>query len=278
MVPYHPLNLLERAMHMRNLCLIFLAAAASTACGGRGIPPATANAWLAKNSRPAAINITGKWNATEWGAGTIKQTGNKFTGDLGGYPVRGSVSGNRVRLLFLTGGSIWWTGELEPINDNTLRGHYSASGAMLSPGQGTPMQMKGKLRQVGGVGLVVRGTPPPARAIPAVAVREVPAKKRPRTRAKKPAKAKKPPVAKKAPPAEDQQPAEAPDPAAAPPAEQAPGPKVWFYAVGLKKHGPVSGAEVRARLKAKEIGADSLVWRKGMKDWPPLGKVKALAP
>lgn len=52
----------------------------------------------------------------------------------------------------------------------------------------------------------------------------------------------------------------------------------WFYAKHGKSEGPVEESELRAKIASGEIGPDNLVWRQGMAEWTPLGKVSELAP
>jgi hypothetical protein len=51
----------------------------------------------------------------------------------------------------------------------------------------------------------------------------------------------------------------------------------WFYAKHGKQEGPVEETELRSKMKSGEVGADDLVWREGMAEWTPAGKVTELA-
>src|SRR5688500_5614936 len=44
----------------------------------------------------------------------------------------------------------------------------------------------------------------------------------------------------------------------------------WFVGVKDEPQGPLSGAEVEARIKTRKLRADSLAWREGMLEWTPL--------
>lgn len=51
----------------------------------------------------------------------------------------------------------------------------------------------------------------------------------------------------------------------------------WYYASEGKQHGPVGEVDLRELIRADKLDAESLVWREGMGDWQPLGKVDDLA-
>lgn len=54
-----------------------------------------------------------------------------------------------------------------------------------------------------------------------------------------------------------------------PPADEA----EWFFAVGGKQEGPVSGSELRRLWLDEDIPDATMVWRDGMADWVPIGQV-----
>jgi len=84
-----------------------------------------------------------------------------------------------------------------------------------------------------------------------------------------------------------------PAPAAAPPPPAGPAPtpvapppspdpaagdaEVWHYAVGNQKRGPVSLSAIRRLFSAKEITAETNVWRKGYSRWMTLSNAPELA-
>lgn len=66
----------------------------------------------------------------------------------------------------------------------------------------------------------------------------------------------------------------------APPAVGAAAPApdtIWHVVVDGEQVGPVSGADVRARLARGEISGDTYVWREGLSDWQKLSVVAELA-
>ncbi len=87
--------------------------------------------WLntISGGKPAEIDITGKWHDAEgstffgWGEGYLRQEGNQVSGAIGNYNIKGLVSGKTVYLVFLSGGSVYYTARLEMFQD-LLTGNY----------------------------------------------------------------------------------------------------------------------------------------------------------
>lgn len=52
---------------------------------------------------------------------------------------------------------------------------------------------------------------------------------------------------------------------------------VWWFEQGGCRAGPVATQDLRARVLALELTAQTLVWRDGMQDWQPLASVPELA-
>lgn len=52
----------------------------------------------------------------------------------------------------------------------------------------------------------------------------------------------------------------------------------WYYAHDEQQHGPVSSAELKQLATSGRIGPDDFVWREGMDEWAPAGRVKGLFP
>src|SRR5262249_33971135 len=52
----------------------------------------------------------------------------------------------------------------------------------------------------------------------------------------------------------------------------------WFYARDDKQHGPVSGAELKLLAASGRLTAADLIWREGMEEWAPAGRLKGLFP
>jgi len=52
----------------------------------------------------------------------------------------------------------------------------------------------------------------------------------------------------------------------------------WYYARDDEQHGPISSAELRQLASTGTIGPDDYVWREGMEEWAPAGRVKGLFP
>jgi hypothetical protein len=51
----------------------------------------------------------------------------------------------------------------------------------------------------------------------------------------------------------------------------------WFYEKNGKQQGPVDEAALQAMLQRGELTAKDLVWKEGMGDWTPVGRVAELA-
>jgi len=87
--------------------------------------------WLntISSGKTPEIDITGKWHDAEgstffgWGEGYLRQEGNKISGAIGNYNIKGVVSGKTVYLVFLSGGAIYYPARLEMFQD-LLTGNY----------------------------------------------------------------------------------------------------------------------------------------------------------
>lgn len=53
---------------------------------------------------------------------------------------------------------------------------------------------------------------------------------------------------------------------------------LWYYAHDQQQMGPVSSAELKRLAAAGQLAVDDLVWREGMDEWAPAGRVKGLFP
>jgi hypothetical protein len=51
----------------------------------------------------------------------------------------------------------------------------------------------------------------------------------------------------------------------------------WYYSKNSTQLGPVSEAEIRAKIASGEIGAADMVWKAGMGDWLPVSMVTELS-
>jgi hypothetical protein len=82
--------------------------------------------WLGAHTEPAKINVTGTWNAPEWGDIVLNQDANgQLTGHGDEWHVHGVVSGNRVFLLFSSFSEIHFSAILTAAGDNVLDGGSS---------------------------------------------------------------------------------------------------------------------------------------------------------
>ena len=90
--------------------------------------------WLntISGGKPPEIDVTGKWHDAQgaqgsslfsWGEGHLRQEQSKIRGAIGGYDIKGVVSGKIVYLVFLSGGRVYYTARLEMFQD-LLTGNY----------------------------------------------------------------------------------------------------------------------------------------------------------
>jgi hypothetical protein len=82
------------------------------------------DSWLTiSGAEPPTIDVTGKWHDTQgsgligWGEGYLRQEKNKISGTIGGYDIKGVVSGKKVYLVFLSGGTVYYRARLEMSQD-----------------------------------------------------------------------------------------------------------------------------------------------------------------
>lgn len=84
--------------------------------------------WLSAKKGSTETRVDGAWDAIDsgWGTGRFAQSGNKITGALGNYTVKGVLNGSSVYLAFESGGWTYYTAALKKRGD-TLGGFYSSS-------------------------------------------------------------------------------------------------------------------------------------------------------
>ena len=79
---------------------------------------------------PPELDLTGRWHDPNgnammgWGEGYMRQQGEKISGAIGSYNIKGVVSGKRVYLVFLSGGAVYYTGRFEMFEKDLLVGNY----------------------------------------------------------------------------------------------------------------------------------------------------------
>ena len=52
----------------------------------------------------------------------------------------------------------------------------------------------------------------------------------------------------------------------------------WHYSVAGEKKGPISSSELKQLASAGKLSRSDLIWKEGMANWVPAGKVKGLLP
>jgi len=125
---------------MRSFTVVFLILSLILAisCASRAIKQEEIDPWLdtISGSKSPEIDITGKWYDAQgaqgsslfnWGEGHLRQEQNKIRGAIGGYDIRGIVSGRIVYLVFLSGGRVYYTARLEIFQDLLTGNYYKAN-------------------------------------------------------------------------------------------------------------------------------------------------------
>ncbi len=138
---------MHKWIHGSILILVCLLVAACTT----GLKKHEIEPWLAdiSGARPPAINIEGKWHDADvdpntafgWGRGVFEQEGSEIDGYLGNYNVTGTVSGDTVYMVFLSGGGVYYTARLEMKEKGLLSGNYFNHDDRLQE-NGMPMNLK----------------------------------------------------------------------------------------------------------------------------------------
>jgi hypothetical protein len=86
---------------------------------------AAAQAWLDSHTAPARIDVSGKWDAGDWGTADLRQSGRRVTGNIDRYAVKGVVSGRRVYLTIWEENWCYYMAELVPAGKGVLQGTYA---------------------------------------------------------------------------------------------------------------------------------------------------------
>lgn len=84
-----------------------------------------AQSWMASQSSPARINVSGSWFAESWGKANLKQSGRDVTGTIDTFEVRGVVSGNKAYLTTWDSGKCYYAIVLSQSGRNVLTGTYT---------------------------------------------------------------------------------------------------------------------------------------------------------
>jgi hypothetical protein len=129
----HFKNSKEEATTMRSFSTVFLTLLLIfvISCFHGTLRQNEIDPWLntVSGGKPPEIDITGKWHDAEgstyfgWGEGYLRQEQNKISGAIGKYNIKGVVSGKIVYLVFLYGGTVYYTARLEMFQD-LLTGNY----------------------------------------------------------------------------------------------------------------------------------------------------------
>lgn len=107
-------------------------------------------AWLDAQKDPPAMNVTGSWDAEDWGTLHLTQAeaSRDVSGNGGGYDLTGVVSGKKLFLLFAEKHTVEYCATLSPDGENSFAGSYSNRKSRLHSGlcqeSSRPMNMKKK--------------------------------------------------------------------------------------------------------------------------------------
>jgi hypothetical protein len=104
---------------------------------------ADGKAWLDANTAPPAMNVTGIWEAGDWGLVTLTQHqgGRRIIGTADSWDVSGVVSGNSVYLVIWKKDKVAFTARLTLEAPSQLTGVY-AKGILSAASKTIPMQLK----------------------------------------------------------------------------------------------------------------------------------------
>lgn len=92
-----------------------------------GLTQREALTWLERMAGAPAMDVSGTWDSGSrfgggWGEVRFAQTGNQVIGAVGLYSAEGRVIGDRLYLVLLSGGAVYYTAVLETGKDGSLRG------------------------------------------------------------------------------------------------------------------------------------------------------------
>ena len=103
--------------------------------------------WLntISGGEPPQLDITGKWRDAQasglfgWGEGYLRQEGNKISGAIGNYNIKGVVSGKTVYLAFLYAGKVYYTARMEMFQDSLTGNYFKANDKEQTKGYPTTL-------------------------------------------------------------------------------------------------------------------------------------------
>jgi hypothetical protein len=97
--------------------------------------PLQIDPWLntLSGGKPSEIDVTGRWRDIQgsglftWGEGYLRQEQGKVQGAIGGYDIKGVVSGKIVYLVFLSQGHVYYSARLEMFQDLLTGSYFDAN-------------------------------------------------------------------------------------------------------------------------------------------------------
>ena len=122
-------------MRFLGIALIMISTLFILSCGGT---MTKGENWIASKTDKPEVNVSGRWSSPEWGEASLQQEGNRITGVLGDYPVKGAISGKVLYLMMYSGDRVHYFAELRATEENTFTGLYSAKYATIDESKNAP--------------------------------------------------------------------------------------------------------------------------------------------
>lgn len=83
-----------------------------------------ADLWIEDYKGPSSIDITGTWMSSDWGTAVLKQDGNRVSGVLGDYFIKGRITDKTIRMGFYFDTDLYFSVIMDMINKDELKGKY----------------------------------------------------------------------------------------------------------------------------------------------------------
>jgi hypothetical protein len=109
------------------------------ACAAPSLTHEQATTWLDARAGASRLDVDGAWESTAsfvaggWGDANWIQKGSRVDGTLGLYQVQGRVNGQKLYLVILSNGRVYYTAILEPAKGGGLRGAAVAAALADAP-------------------------------------------------------------------------------------------------------------------------------------------------
>lgn len=84
-----------------------------------------AEQWLNQQPAGSSIRVSGNWFSQEFGKATFSQSGNRISGILDTYEIKGVASGDKLYLTAWDSGKCYYALVLTRITSNIFKGSYT---------------------------------------------------------------------------------------------------------------------------------------------------------